>query len=202
MSAREFPAPRRAIRPQVIERRLAITATQAVGLGNTLFSVDTTAGGVDLNLPLAADVPAGTVFEAVWAAGANALRWVPQAAETINAGGAGVAWSYLTQGVKAARIESDGVSAWRILETDGSANVRLMVSFNAQIPPGAATVTTGNLNAGDLSLARISVSIKQAAFDATLINVQAIGNVAGTVTINGNANATAAVDVSGIVDNR
>lgn len=200
--ARRSPAWRRVTSPRVVLYRRALTASATLSIQDTLVSVNTTGGAVALTLPAANSIPAGTIFEAVKTSGVNALSWQPAAGDTVESGGAGVAYSFTFAGVASSRIVSDGVSAWTVLSSTPSTNLGKLGSANAQIAIGASTVTTADFGFGSLLTARVICSIRQGAFDATLTRVQAFGNANGTVTVNGDANATAAVDVAVWVDAR
>jgi hypothetical protein len=194
--SRTVPAPRRVAGAAEVQARRVVAANTTVLATDEVIEVSTLLGAVNLTLPPASSVPSGFVVEAVRTSGTNAMRWVPDGTDTIN--GANATYSMSARFIVACKLISDGVSAWRTMETDSSG----LVSTTVQIPLGANTVTSADFGLGSLVNAKIVASIRQAAFDATLTNVQAIGNVGGTVTVNGNANATAAVDVSVLVDTR
>lgn len=198
---------RRAASPPSVLPLQVIAVSQLVDLmQNARFLVDCTAGSVALTLPPAVSVPRGSAYEADKIAGvpANTLALTPSGTDTIN--GVNATFNLTNNGMAGAQFVSDGVGAWQITLSDSAsvaAGVTKIVSGILTIAGGTSTITSVNLGLGNLTGKPIVCSIKQAAFDATATRVQALDNgVAGTITINSDANATAPLDVAFFIDAR
>lgn len=183
---------------------LALTASAAYTIGDGVVTADTTAGAVVYTLPAASGVPAGTEVRVVKVAGGNDCTAARTGADTIN----GVAgdFSFAANGVNAATFVSNGSNGWVCTSAAsfvaGGSQLAKIVTVNAVILAGTATVNTANLGLGSLVNKRIVVSLQQAAEDATATRFRAIGNGDGTVTVSSEANATAGTTVAIFVDGR
>lgn len=196
--SRRAPAPRRVTQPGIELTRRRVTATGAITIQDELLEVDTSGGAVVLTLPPASGVPAGAGFLVVWVAGAAAASVDPNGNDTINGGAAGVAFAFGDNSVRAAQFVSDGLTGWQVTDTGVVRNRTITVSITA----GTLTATSANLGLGSLAAVRLVCGFQGAAPDATLTRVSALGNVDGTVTVTGNANATAPVTVAVFADAR
>lgn len=178
----------------VVASRRSITASDSVLVSDTIIEVDSSGGAVVVSLLSAASVPAGSLFAIVRTNGNNAVSALAAGSDTID--GSSSPFSLSNNQVRSIWLESDGVSAWRIV---GTTNTKRVV-VSATILAGQSSITTSDLGLGALGTARVIAGITQAAFDTTLTKVIAIGNAGGTVTVKGEANATANVAVSILVD--
>lgn len=183
---------------------LAVSAALSLSLANQLVEVDTSGGSVNITLPLASSVPPGTPFFIAQTSTSNSVVLVRSGADTIN--GVGANFTFSTNGVLSAMVYSNGTTGWRLIcaSSNAAASALQTRSANATILAGTSAITTADLGLGALNGAgtRIIASIRQAALDVTLTTIVAVGNAGGTVTIQGNANATANVVVSVFVDIR
>lgn len=196
--SRKTPAPRRTTQPQIEFTRRRVTASGAITSQDALIEVDSSGGAVVQTLPPASSVPPGAAFVVVWVAGTAAVSVDPNGNDTVNGGAAGVAFVFGENSVRAAEFVSDGLTGWQVTDTAVLRNRTITVSITA----GTLTATSANLGLGSLAAARLVCGFQGAAPDATLTRVSALGNVDGTITVTGNANATAPVTVAVFADAR